>query len=46
MHYGVTVEEVKSEILKAMETSKIKGENIDDFVMKLWINIKENLGLK
>ena len=37
MTCGVTVEEVKSEILKAMKMSKIKGENVDDFIMNLFI---------
>lgn len=45
IHYGVTVEEVKSEILKAMEMSKIKGKDVDEFITNLLIYEEENLGL-
>ena len=44
-HYGVTVEEVKRELLQAKNLSKIKAKNIDDFIFKIFVSGKENLGL-
>ena len=34
-HYGVTVEEVKRELLQAKNLSKIKAKDVDDFVLKI-----------
>ncbi|MBR5518585.1 MAG: hypothetical protein IKV86_06105 [Clostridia bacterium] len=44
-HYGVTVEEVKGDLLQAMKISKIKEKDIDDFILKILFYGKENLGL-
>jgi len=44
-HYGVTVEEVKRELLRAKNLSKIKAKDIDDFIFKIFVSGKENLGL-
>ena len=34
-HYGVTVEEVKRDLLQAMDLSVIKAKDVDDFVLKI-----------
>ena len=44
-HYGVTVEEVKRDLLQAMDLSVIKAKDVDDFVLKILFYGKENLGL-